>query len=169
MYQPGTPPLTPSVWRLHVTGSEIRIMLEDEEGNVIPARCVIKNVSGFIVNSMGIRRSRQTRERRFSDPSARGVPCTFSPVHQSYSTKESLQPKRYQARLVGTTYVYDFPGLFSKALQNVWAKAHSLNSSLSPPKKLIKTKELASDENDQLAEVDTAIPVRQPLLLLVAL
>ena len=41
------------LWRLHVTGSEIRIMLEDEEGNVIPVRCVIKNVSGFIVNFHG--------------------------------------------------------------------------------------------------------------------
>jgi acetyl-CoA carboxylase/biotin carboxylase 1 len=56
--------------------------------------------------------------------------------------------------LVGTTYVYDCPDLFSKALQNVWAKARSLNSSFSPPKRFIDTKELVLDENDQLAEVD---------------
>lgn len=38
------------LWRLHVTGSEIRIALEDSEGNVTPIRCVIENVSGFVVN-----------------------------------------------------------------------------------------------------------------------
>ena len=28
------------LWRLHVTGSEIRIALEDKEGNVTPIRCM---------------------------------------------------------------------------------------------------------------------------------
>jgi acetyl-CoA carboxylase/biotin carboxylase 1 len=41
------------LWRLHVTGSEIRIALEDDEGNVTPIRCIIGNVSGFIVNYHG--------------------------------------------------------------------------------------------------------------------
>jgi acetyl-CoA carboxylase/biotin carboxylase 1 len=43
------------LWRLYVTGSEIRIVLGDEEGNVIPIRCVIENVSGFIVSFHGYR------------------------------------------------------------------------------------------------------------------
>ena len=41
------------LWRLHVTSSEIRIALEDSEGNVTPIRCIIENVSGFIVNFHG--------------------------------------------------------------------------------------------------------------------
>jgi acetyl-CoA carboxylase/biotin carboxylase 1 len=41
------------LWRLHVTGSEIRIALEDSEGNVTPIRCIIENVSGFVVNFHG--------------------------------------------------------------------------------------------------------------------
>ena len=41
------------LWRLHVTGSEIRIALEDHEANVTPIRCIIGNVSGFIVNYHG--------------------------------------------------------------------------------------------------------------------
>src|SRR5579875_3019939 len=41
------------LWRLHVTGLEIRIALEDDEGNVTPIRCIIENVSGFIVNYHG--------------------------------------------------------------------------------------------------------------------
>ncbi len=41
------------LWRLHVTSSEIRIALEDSEGNVTPIHCIIENVSGFIVNFHG--------------------------------------------------------------------------------------------------------------------
>jgi len=144
------------LWRLHVTGSEIRIVLEDEEGNVIPVRCVIENVSGFIVNFHGYQEIQTDKGTTILKSIGEKGPLHLQPVHQSYSTKESLQPKRYQAHLVGTTYVYDFPDLFSKALQNMWAKARSLNSSLSPPKKLIETRELVLDENDQLAEVDRA-------------
>ena len=67
-----------------------------------------------------------------------------------------MQPKRYQAHLIGTTYVYDFPDLFSKALQNVWVKARTINPSLSAPKVYLESKELVLDENDQLVEVDRA-------------
>lgn len=31
---------------LHLTASEIRMVLEDAEGNVTPIRCCIENVSG---------------------------------------------------------------------------------------------------------------------------
>src|SRR5579875_2122621 len=57
-------------------------------------------------------------------------PLHLQPVHPVYSTMESLHPKRYQAHLVGTTYVYDFSDLFSKTLQNIWDIAHATSSSL---------------------------------------
>ncbi|CAK5267587.1 unnamed protein product, partial [Mycena citricolor] len=82
-------------------------------------------------------------------------PLHLEPAHQPYPTKESLQPKRYQA-LIGTTYVYDFPGLFSKALTNVWVKARASDASLVMPKECLTSKELVLDENDQLTEVDRA-------------
>src|SRR5260221_3344480 len=41
------------LWRLYVTGSDIRIALEDKEGNVTPIRCILENVSGFIVKYHG--------------------------------------------------------------------------------------------------------------------
>ena len=62
-------------------------------------------------------------------------PLHLQPVSHAYPMKESLQPKHYQVHLVGTTYVYNFPELFSKAIQNVWIKARSQESSLSLPKK----------------------------------
>ena len=70
-------------------------------------------------------------------------PLCLQSVHQSYSIKEPLQSKCYQAHLVGTTHVYDFPDLL-RALQTAWAKTLSLNSSFSPPKKFTETKELVT-------------------------
>ncbi|KIJ24093.1 hypothetical protein M422DRAFT_275215 [Sphaerobolus stellatus SS14] len=97
-----------------------------------------------------------------------GTPCSQShtarlactahlhlqPVHHPFATKGSLRPRRYQAYLIGTTYVYDFPDLFGKALHNLWAKARAANSSLVQPKVFLVSKELVLDENDELQEVD---------------
>ncbi|KAJ7449654.1 acetyl-CoA carboxylase [Mycena latifolia] len=143
------------LWRLHVTGSEIRIALEDDEGNVTPIRCTIDNVSGFIVNYHGYQEITTDRGTILKSIGDKG-PLHLEPAHQPYPTKESLQPKRYQAHLIGTTYVYDFPGLFSKALNNVWVKARVTDPSLEMPKVFLSAKELVLDENDQLVEVDRA-------------
>ncbi len=144
------------LWRLHVTSSEIRIALEDNEGNVTPIRCVIENVSGFIVNFHGYQEITTDKGTTILKSIGEKGPLHLQPVNHPYSTKESLQPKRYQAHLIGTTYVYDFPDLFSKALQNVWTKARSTNMSLSLPRTYLESKELVLDENDHLVEVDRA-------------
>ncbi|PCH36265.1 acetyl CoA carboxylase [Wolfiporia cocos MD-104 SS10] len=144
------------LWRLHVTGSEIRIVLEDSEGNVTPIRCIVENVSGFIVNYHGYQEITTDKGVTILKSIGEKGPLHLQPVHQAYPTKESLQPKRYQAHLIGTTYVYDFPDLFSKALSNVWVKARALNPSLTTPKKVLESRELVLDENDQLQEVDRA-------------
>ncbi|KAF8892047.1 acetyl CoA carboxylase [Infundibulicybe gibba] len=142
------------LWRLHVTGSEIRIALEDSEGNVTPIRCIIENVSGFIVNYHGYQEITTDKGTTILKSIGEKGPLHLQPVHQAYPTKESLQPKRYQAHLIGTTYVYDFPDLFSKALHNVWVKARLSDPSLSLPKTFLESRELVLDEHDQLTEVD---------------
>ncbi|KAF9219763.1 hypothetical protein BS17DRAFT_788749 [Gyrodon lividus] len=144
------------LWRLHVTGSEIRITLEDQEGNVTPIRCIIENVSGFVVNFHGYQEITTDKGTTILKSIGEKGPLHLQPVNQAYPTKESLQPKRYQAHLIGTTYVYDFPELFSKALHNVWIKARTYDSSLNLPKKFLDAKELVLDEHDQLAEVERA-------------
>ncbi|KAI5984263.1 acetyl-CoA carboxylase [Pisolithus albus] len=144
------------LWRLHVTGSEIRIALEDSEGIVTPIRCIIENVSGFVVNFHGYQEITTDKGTTILKSIGEKGPLHLQPVNHAYPTKESLQPKRYQAHLVGTTYVYDFPELFSKALQNIWIKARSQDSSLNLPKKFLEAKELVLDEHDELTEVDRA-------------
>ncbi|KAJ7623271.1 acetyl CoA carboxylase [Roridomyces roridus] len=143
------------LWRLHVTGSEIRIALEDDEGNVTPIRCTIDNVSGFVVHYQGYQEIVTEKGTILKSIGDKG-PLHLEPAHQPYPTKESLQPKRYQAHLIGTTYVYDFPGLFSKALNNVWLKARETDPALTMPKVVLTSKELVLDEHDQLVEVDRA-------------
>lgn len=144
------------LWRLHVTGSEIRIVLEDSEGNVTPIRCIIENVSGFIVNFHGYQEITTDKGTTILKSIGEKGPLHLQPVHAPYPTKESLQPKRYQAHLIGTTYVYDFPELFAKALSNTWVQARRLNPSLSLPKKVLESRELILDEHDQLQDVDRA-------------
>ncbi|KAG0694582.1 acetyl-CoA carboxylase [Suillus ampliporus] len=144
------------LWRLHVTGSEIRIALEDNEGNVTPIRCIIENVSGFVVNFHGYQEITTDKGTTILKSIGEKGPLHLQPVHQPYPTKESLQPKRYQAHLIGTTYVYDFPELFSKALHNLWIKARATDSSLHLPKNTLEAKELVLDEHDELAEVERA-------------
>lgn len=144
------------LWRLHVTGSEIRIVLEDNEGNVTPIRCIIENVSGFIVNFHSYQEITTDKGTTILKSIGEKGPLHLQPVHYAYPTKNSLQPKRYQAHLIGTTYVYDFPELFAKALSNTWQKARRINPTLSLPKKMLESRELVMDENDQLQEVDRA-------------
>ncbi|KAF8757828.1 Acetyl-CoA carboxylase, central region [Rhizoctonia solani] len=145
------------LWRLHVTGAEIRIVLEDEEGNISPLRCVIENVSGFIVNYFAYQEIMTDKGTKILKTiGTEKGPLHLQPVHYLYPTKESLQPKRYQAHIIGTTYVYDFPDLFMKALHNLWIDAKNGNPNLVIPKKLLQSRELVLDENDELQEVDRA-------------
>jgi len=144
------------LWRLHVTGAEIRCALEDSEGDVTPIRIVIENVSGFIVNFNAYQEIATDKGTTILKSIGEKGSLHLQPVHHPFATKGSLQPRRYQAHLVGTTYVYDFPDLFNKALHNLWLKARVANPSLTQPKAFLVSKELVLDENDELQEVDRA-------------
>ncbi|KAG8970659.1 acetyl-coenzyme-A carboxylase [Tulasnella sp. 425] len=144
------------LWRLRVTGAEIRIVLEDDEGNVTPIRAVIENVSGFVVNFHGYQEIVTDKGTTILKAIGDKGPLHLQPANMPFPTKESLQPKRYQAHLVGTTYVYDFPDLFSKSVQNLWVEQRKLNSSITLPPKFLESKELVLDENEELQEVDRA-------------
>lgn len=143
------------LWRLHVTGAEIRCSLEDSDGNVTAIRVVIENVSGFIVHFHAYQETASEKGTTILESIGDKGPLHGRPVHQAFAVKGSLQPKRYQAHLVGTTYVYDFPDLFNKALHNLWQKARD-TSQLTLPKQFLTCKELVLDETKELVEVDRA-------------
>jgi acetyl-CoA carboxylase/biotin carboxylase 1 len=144
------------LWRLHVTGAEIRICLEDDEGNVTPIRAIVDNVSGFVVNVHTYQEITTDRGQTILRSVGEKGPLHLQPLNLPYPTKEGLQPKRYQAHLIGTTYVYDFPDLFRKSAQNLWADYKAKNPDAIIPKEILTSQELIMDENGQLEEVDRA-------------
>jgi acetyl-CoA carboxylase/biotin carboxylase 1 len=154
------------LWRLRVTGAEIRIICTDPETNMpYPLRVVISNTSGYViqVEMYAERKSEKGGEWVFHSigGTTKIGAMHLRPVSTPYPTKEWLQPKRYKAHLMGTQYVYDFPELFRQAIQNSWTKAVSRHASLGekqpPVGECIEYSELVLDDQDNLAEV-----VREP-------
>ena len=64
-----------------------------------------------------------------------------------YPTKEWLQPRRYKAHLMGTTYVYVFPELFRQAIGTKWNCALQHNPNLKCPSNVLEVKELLDEMN----------------------
>jgi acetyl-CoA carboxylase / biotin carboxylase 1 len=149
------------LWRLRVTGAEIRILCTDPSTNApYPLRVVINNTYGFIIQTeLYVERKSEKGEWIFyslGDASKVGS-MHLRPVATPYPTKEWLQPKRYKAHLMGTQYVYDFPELFRQAFQNSWTKSIATIPSLAekrpPVGECIEYSELVLDDTDNLVEV----------------
>ncbi|CAI7638105.1 unnamed protein product [Penicillium glandicola] len=149
------------LWRLRVTGAEIRILCTDPAtGMPYPLRVIISNTYGFIINvELYIERKSEKGEWIFQSigGTAKLGSMHLRPVSTPYPTKEWLQPKRYKAHLMGTQYVYDFPELFRQAFQNSWAKVAenipSLYEKRPPVGECIDYSELVLDDTDNLVEV----------------
>ncbi|KAJ5964806.1 Acetyl-coenzyme A carboxyltransferase N-terminal [Penicillium vulpinum] len=149
------------LWRLRVTGAEIRILCTDPAtGMPYPLRVIISNTYGFIINvEMYIERKSEKGEWIFQSigGTAKLGSMHLRAVSTPYPTKEWLQPKRYKAHLMGTQYVYDFPELFRQAFQNSWTKIAekipSLYEKRPPVGECIDYSELVLDDTDNLVEV----------------
>lgn len=150
------------LWRLRVTGAEIRIMVTDSATGVnYPLRAMINNVSGYVVQSeLYAEIMNQKGEWVFKSLSEKPGPMHLRLVSTPYPTKESLQPKRYKAHLMGTTYAYDFPELFRQATISSWKKYHEKKSPLSKekdrktPEDIFTYSELILDDSgESLSEV----------------
>ncbi len=141
------------LWRLRVTQAEIRITIEDDEGVTTPIRAFIENVSGFVVKYEAYQEV--TTDRGSAILKSIGPQGQFhlQRVDFPYTTKESLQPKRYQAHIVGTTYVYDFPDLFRQAVRRVWEKMTEVMPNVKEPADILTANELVLDEHQELQEV----------------
>jgi acetyl-CoA carboxylase/biotin carboxylase 1 len=151
------------LWRLRVTGAEIRIIVTDPNtGNPYPLRVVITNTSGYVINVEMYAERKSEKSSKWVFLSIGGTTKIGSlhlqPVSTPYPTKGALQPKRYKAHLMGTQYVYDFPELFRQATENSWNIAvgkHPYLREKQPPKgDCIEYYELVLDDNDDLAEVN---------------
>jgi acetyl-CoA carboxylase/biotin carboxylase 1 len=144
------------LWTLRVTAGEVRFIIKSspkESPRVV--RFIITSPTGYTTkiecyqaarDSFGVDRLKSTT----TPPGA----LHNHPVSFIYETKETIQPRRYKAHLMGTTYVYDYPDLFRRALEKTWLECQPDNST-APNLVLIAT-ELALDENKNI------IPVYRP-------
>jgi acetyl-CoA carboxylase/biotin carboxylase 1 len=141
---------------LRVTQAEIRVVIEDDEGNVLPIRAFIENVSGFVVKFEAYQEV--TNEKGVAILKSIGDQGQFhlQPVNFPYSTKESLQPRRYQAHVIGTTYVYDFPDLFRQAVEKAWRQLTTYLPHVKMPAEILTATELVLDEAGEMTEVNRA-------------
>ncbi|KAF9435540.1 acetyl-coenzyme-A carboxylase [Entomortierella beljakovae] len=143
------------LWRLRVTGAEIRFNVQsrNDASDPVPLRFIISNVSGYVLNVDTYREVQTEKGAIFKSVGASG-PYHLLPVSQPYPTKEWLQPRRYKAHLMGTTYVYDFGELFRQAIRTQWNHAVKQNPLLKAPSQVLEMRELVLDENQQLQQVD---------------
>ncbi|WLF76810.1 acetyl-coenzyme-A carboxylase [Lodderomyces elongisporus] len=133
------------LWRLRVTGAEIRIVCADQNGNSFPLRAIINNVSGYVVKSDLYMEVKNPKGNWVFKSIGQPGPMHLRPISTSYPVKESLQPKRYKAHNMGTTYVYDFPELFRQAAVSQWKK-HGKKA----PADVFTSQELIPDDNGGL-------------------
>ncbi|KAI9477730.1 MAG: acetyl-CoA carboxylase [Benjaminiella poitrasii] len=143
------------LWKLRVTGAEIRFNIQPKHPNQapIPIRFVVDNVSGFVLKVDIYQEIKSDKNEWILKSLGRTTGSMNTlPVSTPYPTKEWLQPRRYKAHLMGTTYVYDFPELFRQAIQNQWSqylrnqKKLGNKSKLSMPSQIMEAVELVLDE-----------------------
>ncbi|CAG8486585.1 8073_t:CDS:2 [Diversispora eburnea] len=145
------------LWRLRVTGAEVRFKVEDPaQGNHYPLRVIINNVSGYVVKVETYQEVTTEKNNIILKSIGKTGSMHLQSIHTPYPTKEWLQPKRYKAHLLGTTYVYDFPELFRQATRTQWNRAAHYNPELKCPNDVLEAKELVLDDKDKLQEVDRA-------------
>lgn len=149
------------LWRLRVTGAEIRVICTNPEtGEPFPLRVVINNTAGYIIDVelYEERKSEKGGEWHFySISGSKKGSMHLRSVSAPYPTKGALQPKRYKAHIMGTQYVYDFPDLFKQCFESGWTSVVSKHPHLKEKQpavgQTIEYSELVLDENENLIEV----------------
>ena len=141
------------LWRLRVTQAEIRVVIEDGQGNDLPIRAFIENVSGFVVKYEAYQEISNEKGVAILKSIGEQGQYHLQPVNFPYTTKESLQPKRYQAHITGTTYVFDFPDLFRQAVDRAWRSFVALMPHVKIPSDILSATELVLDEHGEMIEV----------------
>ncbi|KAJ1558698.1 acetyl-coenzyme-A carboxylase, partial [Nowakowskiella sp. JEL0078] len=112
------------LFKLRVTTAEVRFVIQNTVTNSAkPLRFHINSVSGYVTRTAVYQEARDaTGLQKFMSLSAPPGPLHNQSLSTPYGTKEAIQPRRYRAHLMGTTYIYDFPELFRRSLEKTWIK-----------------------------------------------
>ena len=114
-----------------ITDIEIRISIEHPETRKpTPLRLLISNRSGYVISIETYYETVGKDGSLILEPYSRQGHYGQKRISLPYTVKDWLQPKRYKAQFMGTTYVYDFPDLFRQAAVQQWRRyfpKHKLN------------------------------------------
>jgi acetyl-CoA carboxylase/biotin carboxylase 1 len=109
-------------FKLRVTEVEI-IYLGNPHGEkvLVPFRFVVNIRSQFVIKILWYTQEKDSNGIMRLVSKDKGS-LDGELVYRLHEPKLAIQPKRYKAHLLGTSYVYDFPALFQEALNLQWAK-----------------------------------------------
>lgn len=144
------------LFKLRVTHAEIRFLIQSSPlADPKAYRFAIVNVSGFVTK---IETYVEVKDDKgdYILKSLNHPPESLhhTPVNALYTTKESIQPKRYKAHLMGTTYVYDFPDMFKSALEKIWIQYVRARPGVHMPGMLMNCVELVLDTKGCLQKIE---------------
>ncbi|CAI4050081.1 hypothetical protein SUVZ_13G3390 [Saccharomyces uvarum] len=106
-----------------VTDIEIRVFIKcPETMKSVPHRFFISNKSGYVINIETYNEVNGEKGNIILNSLSKQGYFDQESVSLPYSVKDWLQPKRYKAQFMGTTYVYDFPDLFRQAAIHQWKR-----------------------------------------------
>ncbi|KAJ3357332.1 acetyl-coenzyme-A carboxylase [Allomyces javanicus] len=149
------------LWKLRVTNAEIRFVCappgtpDEESGTTY--RFFISNVSG-VIKAETYKEVKDARGRRVLETVMTAAASGKGEMHLQradfpYPIKEQMQPKRYRAHVLGTTYVYDYLELFREATNQAWAR----HPHLARPTSVLLAQELVLDETGTLRKTMRAM------------
>ncbi|KXS21117.1 hypothetical protein M427DRAFT_93711 [Gonapodya prolifera JEL478] len=144
------------LFRSRFTDAELRFVIQpsDRSHPPFPMRFFIHNATGYTIK---IEKYKEVLSPEgiwlLESPTTPPESRHKQPVYSLHQTKEPLADRRHKAHLLGTTFVYDFPGIFRQALQSIWNKHAKRNPGTSVPSNFLSYTELALDAKNDLTEV----------------
>lgn len=141
------------LWKLRVLQAELRMAIRlTPSGPCTPYRLFLANESGYYLDMHLYREvlDPNTGQLKFESclDSHKPGPLHELPIATPYMTKDYLQFKRFQAQSNGTTYVYDFPDMFTTALTKMWEDYLENRPDLEMPRQVLHCIELVIDPNN---------------------
>lgn len=139
--------------KLRVLQAELRMAIRlTPSGSCTPYRLFLANESGYYLDMHLYKEvvdsnSGQPKFESCLDSQKPG-PLHELPIATPYMTKDYLQFKRFQAQSNGTTYVYDFPDMFQKALNRIWSDFLDDRPDEEMPRQVLHCVELVMDPNN---------------------
>ncbi|KAJ3014968.1 acetyl-coenzyme-A carboxylase [Thoreauomyces humboldtii] len=117
-----------------------------------PIRFIISSVTGYVTKVDVYTESRDgTGVQKLQSLSSPPGPLHHLPVGAPYPTRAAIQPKRYKAHLMGTTYIYDFPELFRRSVEKRWS-SYSKRTGARVPSVAMNVVELVLGKDGELVE-----------------